>query len=198
MNIDETAGEEIEPGVRYSDLQFPTRQQMRLEISRLLKREAAQLIETEDLKAGLREAAIEKAHGHRGNARCGHNGYWTGVFGGCMVCRAEKAERAVEVVATLHVGTIEQLDESHAREVGLEEKLALQATSSTLLRELMADGPYETEDGECSFCQFAPNGDAGQDLDDLEAHREACLYRRAKEHIAALAGSTPASAEAPR
>lgn len=55
----------------------------------------AQASDIEDLKAALIEAAVEKARGHTGQSTCGHNGYWIGAFGGCMACRAEKAEAAL-------------------------------------------------------------------------------------------------------
>ena len=56
--------------------------------------------------------------------------------------------------------------------------------SHELLVELLSNGPYQNDDGECSFCCFAPND--SEDLDHLIAHKETCLYRRAKEHISAL------------
>lgn len=52
--------------------------------------------ELADFRAALREAAIEKARGCRDNAPCGHNAYWTGQFGTCMVCRADKAKAEAE------------------------------------------------------------------------------------------------------
>lgn len=60
-----------------------------------------------------------------------------------------------------------------------------EATSGAMemLHGLIEDGPYCNDDGECSFCGFAPND--SEDLDSLIAHKTDCKWRVAKEYLAA-------------
>ena len=65
------------------------------------------------------------------------------------------------------------------------DRVAEQQKAVGLLKELIESGPYCNDDGECSFCSFAPND--SEDLDHLICHKETCEWRLAKEALAVLA-----------
>jgi hypothetical protein len=56
-------------------------------------------------------------------------------------------------------------------------------SAKAVVHGLIDSGPYQNEDGECSFCLYAPA--ESEDLDNLIQHQDRCEYRRGKEWIAA-------------
>lgn len=68
---------------------------------KLKSAEQAWFMSRESLKADLAKAQNGHAYPSIHEAKCGHNASWTGVYGTCMVCRAEAAEQSLAQVEQL-------------------------------------------------------------------------------------------------